>query len=422
MYYSRTPLLLLAGAVNNYRTTPGDLQTTFSSLDGSFDQALFDAANPQYTAIVGMGVRPSTVYRLFAVAGIDLNSSPLGNLPVLSVSDLNAVNAALEAASPGATPSTLGAFTNAFPFGIAKDFENPGSAQWGVGYEREIAKDFYVGFDYSSINAFNRQRNININLPPATAVTAVAQRPDYQFNRVISSLGSIQLRQSSGKSLYQSFSIRTRYANKWVRLQASYTLSKNQSDDDNERSATGFQDSEDQYNRVPDYSYSTLDRRHRFTASPIFFLPGGVEFSSTLRLRSGNPLDPAIFRDVNNDGLTGFLGGPDRPYSAPGVPFKRNSFRNRPIYDIDMNIQKGFQFDERKRLILRAQFFNVFNLQNIQYGDRRYCTNRDETCGLPGSTINPRFMQIRETNGDFVLRNSLGSQIFQTQVGIRFEF
>jgi hypothetical protein len=422
MFTARTPMLLFAGPMNNFRTTPGDLQSTFSFLDGSFDQALFDAANPQYVAIVGNGVRPTTVYRLFAVAGIDLNASPLNNLPVLTVAQLNSVNAALEAASPGATPSTLGAFTNSFPVLIADDYKNPTSIQWGFGYEREISKDFYVGFDYSSVNAYNRQRNININLPPATAFTPIAQRPDYQFNKVIDSLGGIQLRQSSAKSLYQSFTVRTRYSINWLRFQASYTLSKNQSDDDNERSATGFQDSEDQYNRVPDYSYSTLDRRHRFTASPIFFLPGGVEFSSTFRLRSGNPLDPAIFRDVNNDALTGFLGGPDRPYSAPGVPFKRNSFRNRPIYDIDMRVQKGFNFDERKRLIFTAEFFNIFNFANIQYADRQYCTNRDETCGLPGSTINPRFMQIRDASGDFITRNNLGSGIFQTQIGARFEF
>ncbi|MDH3491933.1 MAG: hypothetical protein OEM82_00135, partial [Acidobacteriota bacterium] len=421
VFHSRTPLLLFAGAMNNYRTIPGDLQSTFSFLDGSFDQAAFDAANPQYVAIVGMGVRPTTVYRLFAVAGIDLNTFPLDNLPVLTVAQLNSVNAALEAASPGATPSTLGAFTNSFPFGIASDYKNPGSLQWGMGYEIEFAKNFYIGFDFASVKAFNRQRNVNINLMPATAVTPIARRPDYQFNQVIDSLGSIQLRQSSAKSSYQSGTIRSRYSNDWVRFQASYTLSKNQSDDDNERSATGFQDSEDQYNRKQDYNYSELDRRHRFTASPIFFLPGGIEFSTTMRLRSGRPLDAEIFNDVNNDGITGFLGGPDRPYIAPGVPMKRNSFRNRAVYDIDMRVQKGFRFGERKRLILTAEFFNIFNFENIQYGDRQFCTSRTETCGLNGAT-NTRFMSLRNSNGDYELRNSLGSEIFQTQIGARFEF
>ena len=407
--------------MNNYRTTPGDLQTTFSFLDGSFDQVAFDAANPQYTAIVGNGVRPDTVYRLFAVAGYDLNAFALDNLPILSVAELNAVNAALEAASPGATPSTLGAFTNSFPFGIDENYKNPTSIQLGLGYERQVTEGFFVGFDYSQVDAFNRQRNVNINLPPARAFTPVAMRPDYQFRRVVSSLGSIQLRQSSAKSFYQSFTIRTRFNIGRLRFQANYVLSRNMSNDDNERSATGFQDSEDQYNRIPDYSYSDIDRRHRFTASPIFFIPGGIELSAAIRLRSGLPVDAEIFRDVNNDAVTGFLGGPDRPYSAPGVPFKRNSFRNRPVYDIDMRVQKGFNFDERKRFIVTAEFFNIFNIQNIQYGDRRYCQNRDETCGLNGATRST-FLTLRDGGGNFVLQNSLGSQIFQTQIGARFEF
>ena len=385
VFYSRTPLLLFAGPINNFRTVPGDLQSTFSSLDGSFDQAIFDAANPQYTAIVGNGVAPTSLYRLFAVAGINLNDSPLDNLPVLTVDQLNNVNAALEAASPGATPSTLGAFTNSFPVMIASDYKNPMSIQLGIGYERQISEGFSVGFDYSQVRAFNRQRNINLNVPPATAVTPLAQRPDFEDRRVISSLGSIQLRQSSARSFYQSLTIRSRLNRSWMRLQLSYVLSRNMSNNDNERSATGFQDAENQYNSFPDYSYSTLDRRHRFTASPIFFLPGGFEVSSAIRLRSGNPIDAEVFSDVNNDAATGFLGGPDRPYSAPGVPFQRNSFRNRPIYDIDMRIQKGFNFDERKRLIFTAEFFNIFNLQNIQYGDRQYCSSRNEACGLKRS-------------------------------------
>ena len=351
-----------------------------------------------------------------------MNDFALDNLPVLTVAQLNDVNAALEAASPGATPSPLGAFTNSFPFAIASDYENPGSAQFGIGYERELGENFFISFDYVNVNSYNRQRNINLNLPPAVGVTPVAQRPDYQNGRVISSLGSIQLRQSSARALYQAFTVSTRFQSDFMRFQANYTLSRNLSDDDNERNATGFGFNEDQYNRQPDYGASNLDQRHRFTAFPIFFLPYGIEFSSTFRLRSALPIDPQVFEDVNNDEITGFLGGPDRPYSAPGVPFERNSFRNRAVYDIDMRVQKGFNFDERKRLIFTAEFFNVFNLANIQYGDTRFCAIRDETCGLNGVSDNPNFQTIRDANGNFNLRNRLGSQIFQTQIGARFEF
>ncbi len=427
MFYSRTPLLLLAGAFNNYRTTPGDLTATFVRFTGfsAAQQAAFDAANPQYTAIVGNGVAPNTLYRLFAVAGIDLNTFPLNNLPVLTPEQLGAVNQALIDAG-GASPSSLGNFTGSRPFVIADDYKNPTSIQFGVGYEREIGKNFFMGFDFANIRTYNRQINLNINLVPPFGVTGQSQRPTFtpppgQNNRVIDDLGDITLRTSVGKALYQSFTVRTRYQNSWMRFQASYVLSRNLSDDDNERSATGFNYA-NAYNRVPEYYYSNIDRRHRFTASPIFFLPYGFEVSSAMRLRSGTPVDSVLFNnDVNGDGNR-FT---DRPYASQGFPFRRNAFRNRPIYDVDVRVQKGFNFDERKRLILTAEFFNVFNLSNIQYAGRttNYCSSStlNESCGLNGVT-NPIFLQIRDSDGDFILDNNAGTPVFQTQLGVRFEF
>lgn len=422
MFYSRTPLLLFAGAFNNYRTVPGDLSTTFLNFNGftPAQQAAFDAANPQYTAIVGSGVAPNTLYRFFAIAGIDLNTFPIDGLPTLSPDQIAAVNQALINAG-GAAPSALGNFTGSSPFLIADDYENPTSVQFGFGYERELSEGLVIGFDYSNVKSYNRQINRNINLAPATAFGAQSGRPIYNFGRVIPSLNQITLRTSNGQALYQAFTTRVRYNRSWFRLQAYYVYSRNFSDDDNERSATGFE-AEDQYNRGPDYNYSDLDRRHRFTASPIFFLPYGFEVSSAIRLRSGSPVNAIIGQDVNRDGNR-FT---DRPYSSPGVAFERNAFRNRPIYDVDLRIQKGFNFDERKRLILTSEFFNIFNLSNIQYAGStttEYCSSAtdDESCGLNGVT-NTNFRQLRFSNGDFILSNNLGSPIFQIQLGARFEF
>ena len=53
VYYARTPLLVLAGPFNNFRNPAGDLSVTIGSTAFSstgFNQAAFDAANPQYVA------------------------------------------------------------------------------------------------------------------------------------------------------------------------------------------------------------------------------------------------------------------------------------------------------------------------------------------------------------------------------------
>ena len=92
----------------------------------------------------------------------------------------------------------------------------------------------------------------------------------------------------------------------------------------------------------------------------MFFLPYGFEFSSAIRLRSGAPFDAVVGTDLNQDSNNN-----DRPQLVPGVPFERNSFRNRNEFTVDIRGQKGFSFGENRRLIFSAEIFNLFNNANI---------------------------------------------------------
>ena len=120
----------------------------------------------------------------------------------------------------------------------------------------------------------------------------------------------------------------------------------------------------------------------------------------------------------------------ERPFIAPGVELRRNAFSNNSLYDVDMRVQKGFNFDERRRLVLSAEFFNVFNLSNIQlssFTSTNYCSSSAANCGLAGIT-NANFRQIREQRttqplfGQILLSNNPGSQVFQMQFGARLQF
>jgi hypothetical protein len=42
-------------------------------------------------------------------------------------------------------------------------------------------------------------------------------------------------------------------------------------------------------------------------------------------------------------------------------------------------------------------------------------------CGFNGAT-NPLFLQVRDANGNLLLNNNPGSQVFQMQLGARFQF
>jgi hypothetical protein len=236
--------------------------------------------------------------------------------------------------------------------------------------------------------------------------------------RPVPTLGSIQVRESSGRSVYQALTARVQLRRKRIQLGAFYTLSRNLSDDDNERDAGGIA-YQDVRNLRAEFNYSRLDRRHQFVASPVVFLPYGFDVSSAIRLRSGRPIDASAGFDYNGD-----IGGPDRPYSAPGVPFKRNSFRMPALYDVDLRVQKGISFGEDRRLVFSAEFFNLLNLENLEFANAagNYCTGSSTfNCGFGGPT-NANFLRIKDANGNYIFNNLQGSAPFQVQFGARLQF
>jgi hypothetical protein len=413
IYYARTPSILLAGPLNNFRIPPGDLSVRLP--------LAVPSGNPN-----------NTVYKQLKLIGIDLNSFALDKLPVVSIEQVQQIAAAL-----GLTPDP---FAGSQPILMGSNYKNPLSYQYGIGVERELTRGFTVGADYSYVHTLRLERNRNVNLPfPIIRSTDPARRPFYgsPSTRPITSLGPITIRESSAKSLYQSLTVRTKFQRKWGQLNAFYTLSKTLSDDDSERNATGF-DYQDVFDFGPDYSYSRFDRRHQFTANPVFFLPWGFEAAGAVRLQSGRPIDAAMGFDANGDGnsFSGGLVSADRPYRGPGIPFERGAFRNRAYKNVDVRVQKRFTLAERHRLTFSLEVFNVFNIQNIEFGGstvQNYCspippaTTAPLDCGF-GDPTNLNFLQLFDKNpassrfGKMLLNNSPLTPAFQAQFGARYQF
>lgn len=487
-YFARTPGLIFADSVNNYRTTPGNVRT-FIEFTG-FTQATFNtfaasAAGANYRAITGCNPAisplpasciPNTIFRQFAIVGINLNNSALSALPNVTPEQLSQIAGAL-----GLSPNP---FVGAQVTGHAEDFKNPRSYQAGFAFEREMKTGFYLGLDYSFVKTDRLQRNRDLNIPaplngqqyaaflqanntvanyntmvangtiatilssgrtyiaqvtpggltfPSGSVTTqqrptndLALNPNFRF-----ALGSVQVRESTARSLYQGVTFRARLVRKWVNVSAYYTLSDNKSDDDNERDSGGVAFA-NPYDLSGEYWYSRLDRRHQFVANPVFFLPFGIEAATSIRLRSGAPLSTYIGTDANGDNIFN-----DRPIVGTNYELPRNFFRNRALYDVDVRVQKGFNFDEKRRLVISGEFFNVFNLTNLQFqfagtngtsGNLlQYCSTGSQTCGSAGIT-NINFLQTREQNsastnfGKISLLTNPGTQAFQIQLGARFQF
>jgi hypothetical protein len=449
-------------------------QTTFNTFAASAAGANYRAitgCNP--AAAAGSAARnactPSTLFRQFAIAGINLNNFALDNLPILSTEQIATIAGGL-----GLNPNP---FVGAQLTGHSENFRNPRALQIGFAFEREVARNFVVGVDFAHVKTDFIQRNRDLNLPaPLTSEQYINFLRDNNtvanFNAMVSSgiieqirqanrsyiaintpagliapfptgsvttrprptqaqqgfaLGAVQVRESTARSDYDSLTFRMRLNRRRGQINAYYTLSRSLGDDDNERDAGGVAYA-DPYDLSGEYGYSRLDRRHQFVANPIVFLPGGFEVSSAIRLRSGTPLNSTVGADLNGDGVNN-----DRPLVAPGVTLERNAFRNRPLYDIDLRAQKSFNFDERRRLVFSAEFFNLLNRPNIIFPTpntatssgilAQFCQTPSQTCGLNGIT-NPNFLRTTDSATGLLLVNNTnpGSQVFQMQLGIRFQF
>src|SRR5205085_9291459 len=156
IYYARTPLLLFAGAENNWRLPAGDLSVALP--------LQIPSGNPNASL--------NTIYKQLKLVGIDLNTFPLDKLP-----DITADTVAKVAAALGLT---VDPFVGAQPILNARDYKNPTSYQAGAGIEHQFGKSLTLGADFTYVHTIHLERDRDLNLPlPTLRSTTVdpAQRP-----------------------------------------------------------------------------------------------------------------------------------------------------------------------------------------------------------------------------------------------------
>jgi hypothetical protein len=397
VFYAASPMLLFAGPTNNLRLPPGDVSLQLANV-----------RRPDGTNF--------TVYQQLLAAGVDLNRTPLGQLPVIGVDVVQRASAL--ALGGTARDPFLGASLTL----MAPDFRNPRSYQAGLGFETEITSRWIAGAQVNYINTVWLHRNRDYNMPaPVPRATDPAQRPFFGLNagvmRPIPQQAVLTVRESSARSMYRGLTLQTQYRSQRFQWGAFYTVAENFSDDDSERDAGGVNHM-DGFDFRQEYGYSNIDFRHQFNTYALYTLPWGLEVSGLMRARTGLPLNAIVGSDLN-----GNLINNDRPFPAPGVPFARNAFRNRGVTGVDMRVLKSFRLKgEATRLQLSAEFFNLFNIDNVVFAGN---TNvHGPGLDAQGNAVAPLagFMLLRGTDGGYNRVNTQVGNPFQAQFGIRFFF
>ena len=398
LFYAATPMLIYGGTTNNFRLPPGDLQLFY----------------------IPTATQP-TVYQVFKQAGYDLNSSKLDNLPIPTVDQFTSALAKLTGVTPN--PFLSASFT-----GTANDYQNPRAFQAGLGFDHEAGHGWVMGAQANYINTVHLQRNRDYNLPFGTLRASDGRVVYNRNNRPLPQYGQITIRESSARSMYRgaTFSLRNNSL-KRVQFGLQYTVAQSYSDDDNERSSSGF-NYDNSANLKAEYGYSNLDIRNNFSSFAVVKLPLGMQLSGTFTAVSGQPVDPTTGTDINGDGSS----TSDRAFKSVGVPFERNAFRNQGINSVNMRLLKDFKMGERMRVQLSAEFFNLFNLKNIIIGPSGINAsnttyglgiNADGTTApLRSDSLGPTFLRVKRPDGLFDANNLQVGTPYQTQFGVRFFF
>jgi hypothetical protein len=310
------------------------------------------------------------------------------------------------------------------PQSVDNDFDNAYVQSWNLNLQHEF-KPFVLMVGYVGSKGTHLITRRNINQP----VNGVRPYPALSSSSPIlpgSALGNITQAESSGNSSYNALWVSaTRRLTRNLQFDASYTWSRSLDYSSFSTQGVVVQNS---YDLAGNRGLSDFDARHRFVVSAIYELPfhknrlvGGWQLAAVVQSQSGNPLNVVTTNSTVN-GVTGtlrpdvngpikILGSVDEwfdtlvftPVARPG-DLGRNVVIGPTFNNTDFSITKITELDERLRLQLRAEFFDLFNHANL---------------GQPGNVVGtPSFGRI--TNTRFPTGESGSSR--QIQLALRLIF
>ena len=284
------------------------------------------------------GSRGQTLFRNSALTGI------LGPVP----------------AYPNLIPqSEIGAPFLPDVFVFDKDFQNPRTYSASLAVEREIASNLAFLVQYNHAKGVHVTRFVNGNDPLLGDGRAPGPWGAGLAPGGFNGINTLTVVDSSAKSLYRGLTLGL--TKKWSRnwqAQANYTLSKDLSDDDNERDPFTFR-----YARVTDlaaeYGLSDRDQKHRFNSFVLWSAPGDVNVNVRYSYRSAQP------RSITRDGRDANTPG-DRINPDGSVTQRNLGRKDNELSAIDLRLSREFAVGKSVKVEPIIEVFNLANSKNFR--------------------------------------------------------
>ena len=284
--------------------------------------------------------------------------------------------------------------------------------------------------------------------------------------RAISRLEQINMIGTTNRSLYDSWTTTLRGRRRNMTFSASYVLASSRSWGGQpvaSYTGNGIAVTPDDQFRGEEFGPTRFDERHRVVASGVFDLPHGFQLAPILQLASARPFSATTGVDINGDGLatndrlcegvdprgvlqavlnqqainsdatipandprrralsTVVLGLNPLGCRQARVNSLRRGFivnanniveeRSGRFFNLDLRAAKNFRFGENMRLSAYADFYNLFNTENLALSNR---------FGLSPATSATQFLQPVSLFGP-----GFGPPVgrpFTLQLGARFTF
>lgn len=311
------------------------------------------------------------------------------------------------------------------------DVSEPYIQKWSIGFETRLGEDYILSSDYVHTLGIHEPRVQVINprieqicnplYPGSNPASPLCVRGvnSRLFDQAFAAAGfppnrieQINMIGTTNRSLFDSWTTTFKIRKRNILFSAAYVLANSRSWGGQpvaSYTGNGIATTLENQFRQGEFGPTRFDERHRLVLSGVFTMPAGFQLAPIVQLASSRPYSPTTGVDIDGDGLaqndrlcqgvspltmlqalinrpagvapsTVVLNLNPRGCQQTPVNSQRTGFivrsdgsieeRSGRFFNVDLRVTKNFRFGERFTLSGYADFYNLFNVENLSFANR----------------------------------------------------